>query len=61
MQGELWWGRRAMRCVECDVVGVEIYIILMFILHKVAFIYPYMAADYNEYKRQTKYNTHDMI
>ena len=50
-----------MRCVECDVVGVEIYIILMFILHKVAFIYPYMAADYNEYKRQTKYNTHDMI
>jgi hypothetical protein len=50
-----------MRCVECDVVGVEIYIILMFSLHKVAYICPYMAADYNEYKRQAKYNTHDMI
>ena len=31
--------------VLCDVVGVEIYIILMFNLHKVAFIYPSMAAD----------------
>ena len=34
------------RTVPCgSVVGVEIYIILMFFLHKVAFIYPSMAAD----------------